>query len=33
VLIAVRRELEKMGRPASAGLFGRHAALVGESGK
>jgi MoxR-like ATPase len=30
VLIAVRRELEKMGRPAGAGLFGRHAALVGE---
>jgi hypothetical protein len=30
VLIATRRELEKMGRPAGAGLFGRHAALVGE---
>ena len=28
VLIAVRRELEKMGRPAGAGLFGRHAALL-----
>lgn len=31
VLIAVRRELEKMGRPAPAGLFGRYATLLGES--
>lgn len=30
VLIAIRRELEKMGRPAGAGLFGRYAALLGE---
>jgi len=31
VLIAVRRELEKMARPAGAGLFGRHAGLVSEA--
>jgi hypothetical protein len=30
VLTAVRRELEKMGRPAHAGLFGRYAAMAGE---
>ncbi|HET9700760.1 MAG TPA: ATP-binding protein [Burkholderiales bacterium] len=30
VLTAVRRELEKMGRPAHAGVFGRYAGLAGE---
>ena len=31
VLVATRRELEKMGRAAGAGLFGRYAHLLGES--